>query len=300
MDEARSEGDKLQRGPRVVVVGGGHGSAVALRAVRRFTDRVTAVVSVADDGGSSGRLREALDVVALGDLRKCLVALADPDSLLARAFEHRFEGGELSGHALGNLVLAGLCQATGGALTEAVQAAACLVGAHGHVVPATTEQVVLKAELATGQVAGQVAVSNAGRIAKVSLVPADAAASPEAVEAIGEAHLVVIGPGSLYTSVLAAAIVPGVAEALRATSARRVYICNLLPQVPETQGYNVADHVLALGRHGIDVDLVVYDSSRGMIPGGVGIPSVERSLVGDEGSTHDPARLAEVLRDVVV
>src|SRR5580698_7483592 len=153
--------------PAVVALGGGHGTAVTLRAARQYAGTLTGVVSVADDGGSSGRLRELLNVVALGDIRKCLVALAAPDSALALAFEHRFEDGELAGHALGNLILAGLVEATGD-LVEGVRAAAGLLGAEGDVLPATSERVVLKSEGPNGEVAGQVAVSAAGGIERVS------------------------------------------------------------------------------------------------------------------------------------
>ncbi len=135
--------------PSVVAIGGGHGTAVTLKAARRYAGTLTGIVSVADDGGSSGRLRELLNVVALGDIRKCLVALADEDSALALAFERRYEEGELAGHALGNLILAGLIDATGD-LLAGVREAGILLGAHGDVLPATTELVVLKAESATG------------------------------------------------------------------------------------------------------------------------------------------------------
>lgn len=289
--EARGDGGT----PAVVVLGGGHGAATALAAARRYAGRVTAVVSVADDGGSSGRLRQALDVVALGDLRKCLVALADDRSLLAAAFEHRFDGGELSGHALGNLVLAGLSAAAGGDLVTGIDAAARLVGARGRVLPATTEQVVLKAAAAGGEVAGQVAVSRAGRIKRVSLVPSDARPPDAALDAIEQATQIVIGPGSLYTSVLAAAIVPGLAGALRRTAAHKVYVCNLRPQVPETEGYDVAAHVAALQEHGIPVDTVLWDSSAGMSRGEVDMPGLERKLSGSNSLVHDPARLADAL-----
>ena len=299
-ESERSEGSPGVGGPRVVVVGGGHGTAAALRAVRRYTSQVSAVVSVADDGGSSGRLREALDVVALGDLRKCLVALAEPDSLLAAAFEHRFDGGgELSGHALGNLVLAGLSDAAGD-LVAGIDAAASLVGARGRVIPATTERVVLRARAAGGEVAGQVAVSRAGRITQVSLVPCDVTAPAAAVDVITSADQVVLGPGSLYTSILAAAIVPSIAAALRATRAQRVYVCNLRPQIPETEGYDVAAHVAALHQHGVEVDIVLCDTSCGMPLGRLELPVVDRPLSGPNGLVHDPARLAHALSDLLM
>ena len=180
--------------PAVVAIGGGHGTAVTLKAARRYAGSLTGVVSVADDGGSSGRLRELLNVVALGDLRKCLVALADEDSALALAFERRFEEGELAGHALGNLILTGLIDATGD-LVLGVREAAQLLGAHGDVLPATAEPVTLKAESAQGTVAGQVAVMGTCDIRQVSVVPDDAAPPPLALERIAEADQIVIGPG---------------------------------------------------------------------------------------------------------
>ena len=286
-------------GPRVVAVGGGHGTAVTLRALRRYAGEITAIVSVADDGGSSGRLRQQLDVVALGDLRKCLVALADPDSVLAQAFEHRFgETGELSGHALGNLVLAGLVDATGD-LVAGIDAAALLLGSAGRVLPATTEKVTLKAEADRGEVEGQVAVSAAGRIRRVSLVPGGSSPPPEATAALAAADQVVIGPGSLYTSVLAAVAVPGIAEALSATGAQRVYVCNLFPQIPETEGYDVAAHVAALREHGVEVDVVLWDSAGGIVAGPVDRPLADRPLAGPNGLVHDPVRLASALSDLL-
>jgi len=281
-------------GPGVVAIGGGHGTAVTLRAAMRYTNRVTAIVSVADDGGSSGRLRELLDVVALGDMRKCLVALADENAPLAKAFERRFEEGELAGHALGNLLLAGLVGATGD-LVLAVDEAARLLGAAGRVLPATTEPVVLKADCGGGEVAGQVAVSLAGQIRSVSLVPGDAGAPPAAVEAILGADQVVIGPGSLYTSVLAAAAVPELAAAIGATTAQRVLVCNLRPQVPETEGYDVGRHVSALEAHGIPVDLVLCDTSAGMELGHLELPVTDVRLTDPAGRVHDPGRLAQAL-----
>jgi uncharacterized cofD-like protein len=288
-------------GPRVVAVGGGHGTAVTLRAARRYAASITAVVSVADDGGSSGRLREFLDVVALGDLRKCLVALAADNSVLARAFEHRFAEAELAGHALGNLMLAGLTEAAGD-LVAGVDEAARLLEAAGRVLPATSEQVVLKADADQGEVAGQVAVSAAGRIRRVSLVPDDARAPAEACEALGAADQIVIGPGSLYTSVLAAVAVPGIAEALATASGQRVFVCNLNPQLPETEGYDVEAHVRALAEHGVEVDVVLWDPSTGMPLGGrwgTGARFVDRPLAGANGLVHDPDKLAEALRNLL-
>ncbi|HVE46869.1 MAG TPA: uridine diphosphate-N-acetylglucosamine-binding protein YvcK [Acidimicrobiales bacterium] len=286
-------------GPRVVALGGGHGLAATLQAVRLYAADITAVVSVADDGGSSGRLREAFHIPPPGDLRRCLVALGDTDLVWTRAYEHRFDAGELEGHALGNLVIAGLA-ATTGDFIAALEEAGRLVGATGRVLPATTVPVVLKAEVGGGHVEGQVAVASAGHINRVSIVPPDAEPPAAAVEAIAAADQVVLGPGSLYTSVLAAAAVPGIAAALATTAARRTYVCNLRAQDPETAGYDVAAHVVALRAHDVDVDVVLFDPAQmpvGDLP--AGIDACSRALTKPDGAGHDPARLAEALSVLV-
>jgi 2-phospho-L-lactate transferase/gluconeogenesis factor (CofD/UPF0052 family) len=260
-------------GPAVVALGGGHGTAVTLRAARRYASLLTAVVSVADDGGSSGRLREILNVVALGDLRKCLVALAAEDSALARAFEHRFDEGELAGHALGNLILAGLVEATGDLVTG-VRAAADLLGAEGDVLPATVERV-------------------------VSLVPGDSRPPLLAVERILAADQIVIGPGSLFTSVLAAAAVGEIADAVARSSGQRVYVCNLRPQHPETAGFDVASHLEALSRHNVSVDVVLCDTSQGMPLGNMGISALDIPLTDGNALVHSPVRLAHALASLL-
>ncbi len=284
--------------PAVVALGGGHGTAVTLRAARRYAGRLTGVVSVADDGGSSGRLSQLLNVVALGDMRKCLVALAAEGSALAAAFEHRFDEGELAGHALGNLILAGLIEASGD-LVGGVHEAARLLGAEGDVVPATVERVVLKADAADGEVAGQVAVSRAGNIRTVSLVPADARPPRLALDRIEAADQVVIGPGSLFTSVLAAAAVGDIAEALARSRGQRVYVCNLRPQVPETAGFDVAAHVAALTRNNVVVDVVLCDTSQGMPLGRVGTRVVDVPLTERNPLVHSPGRLALALSNLL-
>jgi uncharacterized cofD-like protein len=286
-------------GPRVVAVGGGHGLAASLLAARHYAGSVTAIVSVADDGGSSGRLRRQFGIEPPGDLRKCLVALARDDSPLASAFEHRFEGTEDDpvGHALGNLLLAALTAVTGD-LQAALDEAGRLLGAAGRVVPAATEPVVLKAEAGAGPVEGQSAVAQTAGIERVSLVPADAAASPDAIDALARSDQVVVGPGSLFTSVLAAAAVPGIAAAISSSPGRRVYVANLRPQPAETEGYDVAAHVDALLAHGVAIDVVVADS-RGIALGHPAIPVVDVPLARPTGMAHDPARLAEALATLV-
>lgn len=287
-------------GPRVVAIGGGHGLAATLRAARTYAGEITAVVSVADDGGSTGRLRADLGIPAPGDLRRCLAALAAPSSALGEALEYRFPAGELAGHPLGNLLIAGLAGARAdflGALAEV----ASLVGAEGRVLPAAIEPVVLVGEpFGVGDggdgsgIEGQVAVQHTSGLRRVALRPAAPASPPAVVEAILAADQVVVGPGSLFTSVLAAAVVPAVRAALADTSAQRVHVANLAPEVPETEGFTVADHVSALAEHGVSIDVVLCDPST---PGGDGLamPSVAWPLAGPDGRAHDPSALGAAL-----
>ena len=282
---------------RVVAIGGGHGLAATLRAARHSTDLLTAIVSVADDGGSSGRLRQLLHIIPPGDLRKCLVAMAEPDSLLASAFEFRFADEELAGHSLGNLILAGLIDGAGDPVA-ALDEACRLLGVRGSVLPATTDPVVLKAESAGGPVAGQVAVMATDNIRRISLVPADPAAPPRAVEALREADEIILGPGSLFTSVLAAVAVPEIRDGIAGSRARKIYICNLKPQVPETESFDVGMHLDALSAHGISVDLVLCDSTQ-LALGSPQIPVVDTPLARPNGLAHDPVKLASALADLL-
>lgn len=295
---------------RVVALGGGHGLAASLSAIRRYATEVCAIVSVADDGGSSGRLRAAFGIAPPGDLRKCLVALADTGSMWSEAFEHRFDAGELQGHAFGNIVIAGLA-ATTGDFALALAEAGRLLGATGRVFPATTEPVVLRAVLRpddgsalpgagdhAADVEGQVAVARAGRIARVSLAPPDAKPPPAALEAVAAADQIVLGPGSLFTSVLAVGAVPALCEALAGASGEKVYVCNLATQQPETEGFDVAAHVDALRAHGIEVDVVLYHP--GALPlGRLDVRGVGRPVARPDGLAHDPAKLAVALADLV-
>ena len=281
----------------MVALGGGHGLAATLEATRHYAADVTAIVSGADDGGSSGRLRDALGIPPPGDLRRCLVALGEPGSLWGRVFEHRFDAGELEGHAVGNLVIAGLA-ATTGDFIAALDEAGRLLGAAGRVVPATSTPVVLKAEAAGRPVEGQVAVAGTSHISKVSIVPPDAEPPAEALDALEQADQVVLGPGSLYTSVLAVVAVPALRDALARTSARKVYVCNLRHQVPETEGYDVAAHVEALDAHGLDVDTVLCDH-HGIPRGDVTVTCVEADVARPDGGAHDPFKLARALSTLV-
>lgn len=284
-------------GPRVVAVGGGHGLAATLRAVRRFAGQVTAVVSVADDGGSTGRLRAIRERPAPGDLRKCLVALAGNETLLTRTLDHRFAEGDLRGHALGNLLIAALEEESGD-LVAAVDQVAALVGAVGRVLPATNQSVQLVGETESGDVIrGQVEVMSTEGIVRVGLEPADAPAPADAIAALRAAELIVLGPGSLFTSVLAAVSVPAVLAALAERSDRCVYVCNLRAQPGETAGYRLADHEAALRRHGVTPRTVLFDPDRwGADEAG------ERGIaarLSSDGATHDPELLAHALQCVL-
>ena len=286
--------------PSVVAIGGGHGLSATLAALRRYAGEITAVVSVADDGGSSGRLRASLaGLPAPGDARRCLVALGDPELIWTSAFEHRFDArsGDLEGHAFGNLVIAGLASALGD-FVAALAEAGRLVGAVGRVLPATSGPVVLRALVAGGEVEGQVNVAEAGRIAAIALDPPAARSPKEVAAAIHDADQIVIGPGSLFTSVLAAAVASDVREAVRTTSAQRVYVCNLDVRERETAGYDVGAHVEALIAHGIEIDVVLADE-RCLALGHSPVPVVTRPLAADGGEVHDSERLASALEDLV-
>ncbi len=288
-------------GPKVVALGGGHGLAMTLRAVRTYAGEITAVASVADDGGSTGRLRKDFDVPAPGDLRKCLVALAGEDTVWAEAFEHRFDAGDLEGHALGNLMIVGLTN-TLGDFCRALDEAGRLLNAVGRVLPATTEPVVLKADIEGEAVEGQVAVQNsAGRIRRVSLIPSDAPAPADALAAIRAADQIILAPGSLYTSLLPVLCVPGVRDTLAGASAPVIQVSNLGPQVPETSGLDAADHLLAVLEHGGRVDRFLYERDGNLVADevvirGWGVEPVAAQVARPDGLAHDPLKLAEGLQ----
>ena len=296
-------------GPAVVALGGGHGLATALRAIRQYAGSITAVVSVADDGGSSGRLRRDLGVPPPGDIRRCLVALAGDDRVWSDAFEFRFREGELEGHALGNLILVGLTE-TLGSFPAALDEAGRLLGAVGRVLPATVEPVTLKAELADRQVEGQVAVANSHGIRRVELVPADAIATPAAVAAIAAADQVIYAPGSLYTSVMPVLCVPQLRDAVVRSRARVVQVANLRPQAPETTGLDADAHLEAVLAHGARVDAFLYEA--GLYQAGspevagalradphrirsLGVEPVAAAVARPDGLAHDPRQLAKAL-----
>lgn len=288
---------------KVVGIGGGHGLAVTLRAARHYANDVAAVVTVADDGGSSGRLTRDLGIPPPGDIRNCLVALSD-DGTGVDLFQHRFSAGELEGHPIGNLVIAALAEMRGD-FAAAVGEAGRLLGANGRVYPATTELIALSALVEGGVVRGQAAVAQANApIRSVHLKPSAPAAFPAAVGVLLEADQIVIGPGSLFTSIIATLLVPGISRALSDSPARKVFVCNARAQPGETSGLDARAHVHKLLEHTGHgaVDLVVVQEPR--LSNGVtyaeadwDLPEVEvipADVAADDGA-HDPERLAKVL-----
>lgn len=252
---------RRERGPNIVAIGGGTGMPSLLRGLRNYTRNITAIVTVADDGGSSGRLRRELGVLPPGDFRNNIAALSRDEALMTRVLQYRFGGsagnngnGELQGHAFGNLLLAALTGITG-SFDEALLAAERVLALRGRVLPSTLEDVALLAdvEVANGEimeVIGESAIPKVnGRIQRVRLQPADVRAYPAALQAIFQADLVLIGPGSLYTSILPNLLVPDLAEALRHARAPTIYVCNLATQPGETDNYSVADHVATILQH---------------------------------------------------
>lgn len=240
----------LRRGPHIVVIGGGTGLSALLRGLKEYTTNLTAIVTVADDGGSSGRLRNEMGIIPPGDIRNCLVALADTENIMEVLFSYRFETGTLTDHSLGNLLLAGLADAFGD-FQAGVERVGKIFALRGNVYPSTLEQVTLEADLTDGRhIVGETAVRNTeGKIERVFLQPADCHCLPKALEALEQADLVVLGPGSLYTSVLPNLLVKGLTEKIKAIDAPCVYVCNIMTEPGETDGYKASDHVRAIQDH---------------------------------------------------
>ena len=313
---------ELSRGVRIVAIGGGHGLSMLLKGLKQKTSNISAIVTVADDGGSSGRLREEMDIIAPGDLRNCLVALADKDTALEQLFQYRFGGeGELSGHSLGNLFLAALIKEFGSA-QNALEAASTVLNIRGKVMPATAERIRLLAKMSDGkEIEGESEIAAYGesrktKILHMSMIPAAPIAVGDALEAIRHADLITLGPGSLYTSVLPDLLVPEILQAIKESNAPCLYICNVMTQPGETEGYTVSDHVKALIEHvGKNViDYVLVNNARptreilkkyeeaGEFPVKIdakqveetGVIMIKSNLLGEErGASHNSLVLAE-------
>lgn len=278
-------------GPRVVAIGGGHGLAMSLRAIHTYAGHLTAVVATGDDGGSSGRIRAELAMPAPGDLRRCLSALA-PDPVAADGFEHRFGSGSLAGHAVGNLVLAGLVDA-GHDLAGAADLASAWLGidpSRVRVLPATAVPVDLVADTDGGAVRGQVAVEHAEGVRSIRFEPQSPAAPPEVTKSIGAADQIVLGPGSFFTSILGAATVPEIVDAIASVTAPVALVANL--------DVDPDEQIDRLRSHGIEPTHVVVQPGAGVVEI-EGVTVVEADVVRPHGLAHDADRLAPVLSSIL-
>jgi uncharacterized cofD-like protein len=315
----------LARGPRIVAIGGGTGLSTLLRGLKEHTSNLTAVVAVADDGGSSGVLREELGIPPVGDIRRCIAALADAEPLMNELLEYRFPGraadptpsagGPLGGHAVGNLLIAAMTAVEGGDFEEGVRQMNRVLAVRGQVLPATATPLTLHAELADGTVIdGQSRIADAAAIDRAWITPNDVRASEDALAAIAEAELIVLGPGSLYTSLLPSLLLPEIRDAIVASGAVRVYVCNVATQQGETTGFDLAGHVEALVGHvGTElVDAVLANSHFGARvpdnypaepvrlrwPPSMAVPPrliLDDVVDPENGHHHEPARLAAAL-----
>jgi len=311
---------KLERGPRVVAVGGGHGLASLLRGLKDHTHNLTAVVTVADDGGSSGKLRESLGILPPGDIRNCLAALSNDEALLTQLFQYRFSGAaELGGHSFGNLFISALSEITG-SFEDAVAESGRVLSVHGRVLPSTLHNVRLIADMQLPHSVNEVRVEGesripkmAGHVRRVWLEPNDAPAFPPVIKAILNADLITIGPGSLYTSLLPNLLVRDLLSAIRVSRAVKIFICNIATQSGETDAYSCYDHVRALEEHvGEDLFEVVLcnDNHTGdMAVGAQWVGADERSLADsrvycadllDENypTRHDSLKLSQVIMNL--
>ena len=308
----------LAKGPRVVAIGGGTGLSALLRGIKKYTGNIVAIVTVADDGGSSGRLRDEFRVIPPGDIRQCLTALAETEPLMTELFQHRFGGdGSLSGHSFGNLFITAMAEITGD-FEHAIRESGRVLAVRGQIVPSTLRDVTLCATAGSEVRVGESRVPfGDGRIDRVFLDPADAAINPEAETAILDSELIVVGPGSLFTSILPNLLVDGMVEVLRASPAVKVYVCNVAGQPGETMGYTVSEHLDTIEQHvgGNIFDYVIVNSNvtlplpRSAVDAGVSRVVFDRDrasrkpvhfiladVVNPRISTHhDPERLARVI-----
>ncbi|MFC2639067.1 MAG: uridine diphosphate-N-acetylglucosamine-binding protein YvcK [Mitsuokella sp.] len=315
---------RLGKGPSIVVVGGGHGLSVLLRGIKRATSNVSAVVTVADDGGSSGRLREDFGMIPPGDLRNCLVALADTEPLMEKLFQYRFKGeSELAGHSFGNLFIAAMAEVTGD-VERALRESSKVLAVRGEVLPASKEYVRLDAIMADGTVVeGESHIPEVKkRIRRVRLFPPHVKPVQAALDALENADAIVLGPGSLYTSIMPNLLVDGVADAIRRSKALKIYICNVMTQPGETDGYTASMHAKAIIDHGrkgiidfmlvnsapISKEMKAYYAKEGAAPvvvdetaiNALGIGFVKADIINQkEVIRHDPDKLCKNVMKMV-
>ena len=259
---------QLNRGPKIVAIGGGTGLSVLLSGLKEYTSNITAIVTVADDGGSSGRLRQQFDILPPGDIRNCLVALADAPTLMRDLFQFRFDSSsELSGHSFGNLFITVMTKLTGD-FEKAIKETSKVLALRGQVIPSTLNNVILVAQHKDGSITeGENKIPKAHKpISRVSLRPARSQATPEAMKAIEEAQIIILGPGSLYTSIIPNLLIKGITDSIAASAAVKVYVCNVMTQPGETDGYKVSDHIKTLTSHSHPRIIDYCIANSGVIP----------------------------------
>src|SRR3989440_572871 len=268
------------RGPRIVAIGGGTGMSTLLRGLKTYTSNLLAIVTVADDGGSSGRLRDEYRVLPPGDFRQCLIALADAEPLMKQLFDHRFKEGSLNGHSFGNLFIMAMADVTGN-FEHALRESGKVLAVKGTILPSTLQDVTLVASINGGMVEGESKIPKQNApIHHVFLKPDGSQVNPEAAQAILNAELIIIGPGSLYTSILPNLLDEGMVEAIKASPALKVYICNLAAQSGETEGYTVDDYLRVIREHvGANLfDFVLVNSNTSHAPTGGQAPVIFRPV----------------------
>lgn len=242
---------KLNRGPKIVAIGGGTGLSMLLKGIKNITNNITAVVTVGDDGGSSGRLREDMGILPPGDIRNCIAALADDEDLITKLFQYRFKSGEgLEGHSFGNLFLTALCAITGD-MVRAVKESSNVLSIRGRVLPSTLDDMKLVAEMEDGRIIhGESNIPEAhGKVKRLFTDPVSCKALEDVITAIKDADFIILGPGSLYTSVIPNLLIEEIAKCVSESNAKKIYVCNIMTQPGETDNYSVSDHVSALMRH---------------------------------------------------
>ena len=319
---------KLNRGPKIVAIGGGTGLSTMLKGIKKITNNITAIVTVGDDGGSSGKLREELGVLPPGDIRSCIAALADDEDLVAKLFQYRFKDcAGLAGHSFGNLFLTAMCSITGD-MFRAVKESSNVLSIRGRVLPATLDDMRLVAEMEDGTIVkGESNIPESGKKIKRLFTELGGKCKPleDAIWAINDADLIILGPGSLYTSVIPNLIINGIAKAINDSKAKKIYVCNIMTQPGETDGFSVSDHIKTLLDHAkyekimdavlvntdLPEDLIAPYKDAGSEPVVVdtkeieklGIEIVQKNLIEDkrfeDGHSsfvrHSPSRLARII-----
>lgn len=316
---------KLGKGPTIAVIGGGHGLSVLLRGIKEATSNVTAVVTVADDGGSSGRLRQDLGIIPPGDLRNCLVALADTEPLMEKLFQYRFKGeSELAGHSFGNLFIAAMTEVTGN-VEKALKESSKVLAVKGNVLPASEEHVRLDAIMEDGTIVeGESHIPEAHKcIHRVRLFPKHVHPVQSALDALSKADVIILGPGSLYTSIMPNLLVDGIADVVRRSHAVKIYICNVMTQPGETDGYTASMHAKAIidhagkgvidfmlvNSHPISDEMCTAYAAKGAYPvivdedeiNALGIGFVKADIINEEDVIrHDPDKLCNAVMQLVL